>query len=165
MGAIGVAGTVAGKTGPKRHDPRHRHVDSAPRWSRIVNQDPKFKYVYVSQDDTLAIQQYKYDGYTSVPMTESGARPMGGATVQMGQEQTAMGMLLMQVPIERWEQIQREGPEGGKGAERATWLESQMLKAPGREWDPSRGRHGNRRHRPSQGLEVVNDSEIEGAED
>ena len=148
MVPVGVAqAETAEKAARKRVDPTPRSIDGTPRGCRIKGADPQKKYVLVNTIDPALVEQYREDGWTSVERTERGARLSGGATAQNGQEQSYRGSVLMEIPLERWEQIQREGPEGGRGQEYADQIEAQILKPAGKnEYDPIRGRHGNNRN-------------------
>lgn len=153
----------------KRRDPKPRHVDGAPRWNRTPNADPGRKYVWVDLHDRLVCEQYERDGFEVETHRKSGPMDDGRASALAkkyeGQQVEAMGCVLMSVPLERWEQIKAEGPDGGRGAELAQRKEDEMLRPPGmREHDPSRGRHGGRSYVRRDGLEVVSESKFEGAE-
>ena len=82
-----------------------------------------------------------------------------GDTVELGREMEVMGMVLMSIPKNRWEQINQFGVDGQTGMQLADRNEATMLAPPKHgERDGFRGRG---RRQAYGGLEIQNDSSNE----
>lgn len=151
-------GVLAGAK--RRVDPVVRPVDGAAMYTEIENREHGRRYVYVNPGDKAAMATKRREGYQIEIQREGGPRIAMGDTVKDGQEMTMMDQVLMSIDEKRFEQIQREGLDGQGGYARAAKLEKAMLKAPGMENDPGRGRH-----RSVGNMSVVSESHMQGVED
>ena len=109
-----------------RRDPAHRHVDGSSPWNRIRNKPANMRLCWVSKacfDDYCAI------GYDVIRSSKGGPEPLGARVTQKEGEPIEMqGNLLMGMPQERWEEIERYGVYGDTGQEEVDQIEKLIIK-------------------------------------
>lgn len=94
----------SGKRGIKRSDPPPRPVEQTANRGYLEGADPTKHYVWVSEvnDPTFNVGYYKHLGYKVSQYDESEARPtLGYQEFSQGDPIKTMGMLLMEIPLER----------------------------------------------------------------
>ena len=128
--------TVATRKGIKREDPPPRPVEQTANRGYLEGADPNKHYVWVSEvnDPTINVGYYKHLGYRVAQYDPSEARPsLGYQDYQQGDPIKSMGMVLMEVPLARKQEIDRVGADGQGGWERAKRIEDTIRN---REVDP-----------------------------
>lgn len=102
-----------------RQDPTHRPTHGwTPSWHRLVGRDPGLFYTYVSKSsEDFGVEYYESLGYHVVKYKEHGGITLGTLTRDPGKPITFRGQVLMACTHERKAEIEREGPDGGSGAE------------------------------------------------
>lgn len=144
--------TVAAATRAGRPAPAKRRVDPPSRNPRgvefggLINPNPERKYVRANKVGHYGLEFYEWLGYEVEVLAENGVRLAGVhgtklKTSQLGEPITYMDTVLMSCSLERWDEIQRIGPNGDKGQELADIMEARILdkhRADAME-DPSRG--------------------------
>ena len=126
---------------PFRKDPKPRHLDGSAVWSRLKNEDPNKRYVFVNKGDVEALAEYECAGYEVEVLTEHGVRPMGGRTGKVGEPVEVRGMILHSVSRGRFDEIQMHGMNGNAGQTEADRIEQQIVAKRG--FDPLRGMHSS----------------------
>lgn len=124
------------KRGIKREDPPPRPVEQTANRGFLEGHDPGKHYVWVSEvnDPTINVGYYKHLGYKVAQYDPSTARPtIGYQEFQQGDPIKSMGMVLMEVPIERKAELDRIGVDGQGGWEKVARIEDTIRN---REVDP-----------------------------
>lgn len=96
----------------RREDPPPRPVEGLANRGVLEQQHPDKHYVWVSEvnDPTINVGYYKSLGYKVAQYDPSEARPsLGYNEYQQGDAIKAMGMVLMECPIERKRELDRVG--------------------------------------------------------
>jgi hypothetical protein len=131
--------TVAQAAGGKRlrrEDPPPRPVEQTANRGYLEGRDASKHYVWVSEvnDPTINVGYYKSQGYKIAQYDPSEARPnLGWQEYQQGDPIKSMGMVLMEIPKERKDELDRVGPDGQGGWDKATRIEEVIRN---REVDP-----------------------------
>lgn len=126
--------------GRVRADPSPREVTAAgPLRNRLVNRDPGRKYIwaYLADPDSGA-PYFEALGYEVERYNPDGVRPASTLKLRAGEPIENMGSVLMSIPIEQAEQIERVGVEGTTGQQ---WLDvvEKRLRMRNTIVDPTRG--------------------------
>lgn len=103
---------VQGKRGMRREDPPPRPVEQVANRGFLEGSDPDKHYVYVSEvnDPNLNVGFYLNQGYTISQYDPNEAKPtVGYNQYQQGDPIKSMGMVLMEIPIERKRAIDEVG--------------------------------------------------------
>lgn len=128
---------TSGRRGIKRDDPPPRPVEQTANRGFLEGQDPGKHYVWVSEvnDPTINISYYRHLGYSVAQYDPSEARPALGNMdgIKQGDPIKAMGMVLMECPVERKREIDEKGPEGKSGWEAFQRIEDNIRQ---RDLDP-----------------------------
>jgi len=104
--------TVTSRKGIKRDDPPPRPVEQLANRGYLQGQDPTKHYVWVSEvnDPTINVGYYKHLGYKQSQYDPSEAKPtIGYQEFKQGDPIKTMGMVLMECPIERKAELDKEG--------------------------------------------------------
>lgn len=100
-----AADQVQGKgKGVRREDPPPRPVEQVANRGFLEGSDPTKHYVFVSEvnDPTINVGFYKSQGYTISQFDPDEAKPtIGYQEYKQGDPIKSMGMVLMEIPIER----------------------------------------------------------------
>jgi hypothetical protein len=111
---------------PRREDPPPRPVEQTANRGYLEGRDPGKHYVWVSEvnDPTINVGYYKSLGYSIAQYDPSEARPsLGWQEYRQGDPIKSMGMVLMEIPIERKAELDRTGPDGRGGWDQAARIE------------------------------------------
>lgn len=104
---------VAGEqTRVRREDPPPRPVEQVANRGFLADADPNKHYVFVSEvnDPTLNVGSYLAQGYTVSQFDENEAKPTIGYQVyKQGDAIKSMGMVLMEIPVERKRELDAIG--------------------------------------------------------
>lgn len=98
--------------GVKRSDPAPRPVEGIANRGYLEHHDPTKHYVWVSEvnDPTINVGYYKSLGYKVAQYDPDEARPtIGYQEYKQGDPIKSLGMVLMEVPIERKREIDSKG--------------------------------------------------------
>ncbi len=101
-----------GKKGVRREDPPPRPVEQVANRGFLSEADPDKHYVFVSEvnDPTLNVGSYLAQGYTVSQFDPSEAKPtIGYQEYKLGDPIKSMGMVLMEIPLERKRQLDEVG--------------------------------------------------------
>lgn len=106
--------TVTGqsKRGIRRADPPPRPVEQTANRGFLEGADPTKHYVWVSEvnDPTINVGYYKHLGYRVAQYDPSEARPtIGYQEFNQGDPIKTMGMVLMECPVERKQELDKVG--------------------------------------------------------
>lgn len=113
--------------GIKREDPPPRPVEQTANRGYLQGADPTKHYVWVSEvnDPTINVGYYKHLGFKVSQYDPSEARPtIGYQEYQQGEPIKSMGMVLMECSKERKAELDRVGPDGQGGWEKADRIEN-----------------------------------------
>ncbi len=90
--------------GMRREDPPPRPVEQVANRGFLADADPGKHYVFVSEvnDPTLNVGSYLAQGYTISQFDQNEAKPtIGYQEYKQGDAIKSMGMVLMEIPVER----------------------------------------------------------------
>jgi hypothetical protein len=141
MAAVGRPRIPQASGARKRPDPSPGNLNGAMPLFVLTNEDPNRRYVWVGRADRNSIAMYRSMGYKAEVYREGGVSPLGVDNGTPGTEIESADNLLMSVPAARHEEIERHGPFGGSGQERADVVEKAII-AKRNGYDPLRGLHG-----------------------
>ncbi len=98
-----------------RQDPTNRHNHGFIRWGAVVNPRPDMKYVLAYAGNELGVAKYEALGFTPVVNDgqPNGVKISGGQTSHPGQPVQYRGSILMSIPLEQWEAMERHGTDEG----------------------------------------------------
>lgn len=100
------------KKGIRREDPPPRPVEQVANRGFLEGADPTKHYVWVSEvnDPTINVGYYKHLGYKVAQYDPGEAKPtIGYQEFQQGDPIKSMGMVLMEVPLERKRELDEVG--------------------------------------------------------
>jgi len=111
--------------------PVKRRTNGVGNWSQILNPRPDMKYVLVdaSRKGMCGVDHYEMLGYKIVRKED---RPdatdlaAGARGRQKGDIVQAFGNVLMAIPLDEWESIQRYGESGNTGSELCDVIENRL---------------------------------------
>lgn len=122
------------KTGALRKDPKPRRVDGTAAWMRIENADPDRKYIFANRLDHISGLGYYLSLGARIEIAEPGGIKLKtGMTVKPGEEIEQAGQVLVSFSMERWREIQENGPDGNSGQAYLDEVESRILDRSGRD--------------------------------
>jgi hypothetical protein len=128
---------TSGRRGIKREDPPPRPVEQTANRGFLSGADPNKHYVWVSEvnDPTINVSYYRHLGYKAAQYDPSEAVPALGnmEELKQGDPIKTMGMVLMELPMERKRELDEFGPQGNTGQRAFNLLEE---KVKNREFDP-----------------------------
>lgn len=130
-----------------RVDPVSRDVDYAMRASDGVNVKrlPKGVHAVLVEKSAHSLAQYRALGFRKVPRTADGPFIYEDDDELASDYVEHMGHVLMTIPLEKWEQIQKHGhPSGGIGQAQYDEIEKQIVRDGG--VDLMRGKMGRGIH-------------------
>ena len=122
--------------GIRREDPPPRPVEQTANRGFLEGHDPAKHYVWVSEvnDPTINVGYYKHLGYRVAQYDPDEARPtVGYQEYKQGDPIKSLGMVLMEVPLERKAEIDRVGADGQGGWDKAQRIQDTIRN---REVDP-----------------------------
>lgn len=113
----------------RRRRPRRRekdvhrtlHVDGSAQWSKLQSPDPGMKYIWAnaaSDEVGCGAEYFKSLGYEEVRRTGDRRDPkpyIGERVVKKGEVYQTRGLVLMEIPLEDWEDLQEYGEDGNTG--------------------------------------------------
>lgn len=114
---------------PKKTSTRLRleKGSSSEGWTRVLNKDPALKYAWVYMNaEAFGVEHYEDIGWSAVLHSETGVKAQGRR--KAGEPIVKNGHLLMCIPNEDWEDIQRFGDNGDSGQEMADKLDEKLIK-------------------------------------
>lgn len=107
-----TAEQVQPKKTVRREDPPPRPVEQVANRGFLADADPDKHYVFVSEvnDPTLNVGSYLAQGYVVSQYDPSEAKPtIGYQEYKLGDPIKSMGMVLMEIPVERKKQLDEVG--------------------------------------------------------
>lgn len=141
-----------------RKDPAERNPRFGKSFDQLINARTDRKYVKVSKNDPqIGVDYYTWLGYQVERLEPGGVRFAGASTCEPGSPLTYRDTVLMSIPLDKWEEIEKWGADGMHGQAKCDRIEQDLLKedtGAGLE-DPFRGLHRLRR----QGTRIVNETE------
>lgn len=134
---------VSAKADSVRKDPVARWADGSAPYTKLQNTDPNRKYVFVDKTNRLQLGMYEMLGYERETRRPDGPKPILGDGASIGDSIEVMDMVLMSIPIEKYqEQYQSGGPDGSLGQRHFDMLEERIIDRAGE--DSIRGIHRRR---------------------
>ena len=115
----------------KREDPPPRPVEQTANRGFLEGGDPNKHYVWVSEvnDPTINVAYYRHLGYQIAQYDPSEARPtLGYQEFKQGDPIKSMGMVLMELPLERKAKLDQVGPDGQGGWAKAQRIQDAITK-------------------------------------
>ena len=117
------------KKGIRREDPPPRPVEQLANRGYLAGADAAKHYVWVSEvnDPTINVGYYKHLGYQVAQYDPSEARPSldyGSTEYRQGDPIKSMGMVLMEVSLERKSELDHKGADGQSGWDKAQRIEN-----------------------------------------
>lgn len=142
-----------------RVDPSPRFTDGTTPWGSLFGQRKDRRYIGANKTGSHSVEYYQFLGYTPLRwhFTPEG-RPVGehlaGVTGREGDLMEWWGLVMMWIPLERWNELQQYGADGRSGLKWADETEQRIIKNRAMD-DPLRGM--SRRHtyfREQNGIEA-----------
>jgi hypothetical protein len=124
------------RKGIRREDPPPRPVEQTANRGYLQGADPGKHYVWVSEvnDPTINVGYYKHLGYQVAQYDPNEAKPtVGYQEYRQGDPIKSMGMVLMELPLTRKSELDRVGPDGQGGWDKAQRIQDTIRN---REVDP-----------------------------
>lgn len=124
------------RKGIRREDPPPRPVEQTANRGYLQGADPGKHYVWVSEvnDPTINVGYYKHLGYQVAQYDPNEAKPtVGYQEYRQGDPIKSMGMVLMELPLERKGELDRVGADGQGGWDKAQRIQDTIRN---REVDP-----------------------------
>ena len=133
------------KAGSIRKDPRKRPTRGTIDRTEIINKVPGMSYCFAAPGSrTGTPAHYQHRGWDIVNLTKNGPQLQMGQTGKIGEPVMLDDVVLMTMPTEDKERIEKEGVYGDSGQDAADIIEDKIIDKALGGADPMRGIRGVR---------------------